>query len=182
MQLTNSKLRYGALPQFMHWLTALCVIAAWLIGQFGDDLPKPWHGPALTVHMTLGQTVAALLILRLIWRAMNPPPPLEATRFGRWTKFAARASHFTMYGLLLAVPFLGAITQLKRGHPLPVFGIWEWTSPWPADRATARTLLTVHFYLADLLLILAGGHAIAAIGHHWVLRDRTLARMLPDRA
>jgi cytochrome b561 len=30
-------------------------------------------------------------------------------------------------------------------------------------------------------LLLAGLHAVAAIFHHWMLGDRTLARMLPGR-
>jgi cytochrome b561 len=40
MQLANSKLDYGALPQALHWLTAICVVAGWLLGQFGDAFPK----------------------------------------------------------------------------------------------------------------------------------------------
>ena len=40
MQLRNSISRYGAIPQAVHWLTALFVVAGWLLGQFGDDLPK----------------------------------------------------------------------------------------------------------------------------------------------
>lgn len=179
MNLTNSKLHYGAIPQLMHWLTALCVILAWLVGQFGDDLPKAMHPTALLLHMTLGQCVVALLITRLIWRLVDPPPPLEATRFGRLAEFGARLSHWLMYGLLLAVPLLGIMVQLKRGHALPIFGFWPWPSPWPADRALARTLLRVHYYLANTLLILAGVHAAAALVHHWLLHDRTLVRMLP---
>ena len=53
-----------------------------------------------------------------------------------------KLSHFTLYALLLAVPFLGIIVQLKRGHALPIFGLWDFTSPWPADRGTARSILT----------------------------------------
>jgi cytochrome b561 len=43
----------------------------------------------------------------------------------------------------------------------------------------ARSILRVHEYCADALLILAGVHAVAALTHHWVFRDRTLVRMLP---
>jgi len=179
MNLTNSKLHYGAVPQLIHWLTGLFVIAAWLIGQFGDDLPKSMHEPAMLVHMTVGQCVAALLIARLAWRFIDPPPPLEPTRFGRLGEFAARLSHFALYGLLIAVPLVGIFVQLKRGHALPIFGIWPWDSPWPADRPVAGLALRVHEYLADTLLILAGLHALAAIIHHAFLHDRTLLRMLP---
>jgi cytochrome b561 len=180
MQLANSHLRYGVVPQIVHWLTALFVITGWLLGQFGDVLPK---GPArefgLFTHMTLGECVVAFLILRLIWRMTNPPPPPEATRFGVLMEYAAKLSHFALYALLVAVPLAGIVVQLKRGNVLPVFGFWEFASPWPADRTVARTVLRAHEYLANTLLILAGVHSAAAIVHHWVWRDRTLLRMLP---
>ena len=126
MQLTNSRAAYGAVPQLIHWLTALFVIAGWLLGQFGDDLPKgSARAFGLFSHITLGECVFALVLLRVIWRFANPPPPPEATPFGRFLEVGAKASHFTLYALLFAIPFLGMIVQLKRGHPLPVFGLWE---------------------------------------------------------
>jgi len=180
MQLANSKMRYGTVPQTVHWLTAIFVICGFLLGQFGDALPK---GAArefgLLVHMTLGQCVVALLLLRLMWRKFNPPPPPEPTPLGKLLEIAAKASHFTLYGLLLAVPLLGMIVQLKRGNALPIFAIWHVPSPWPVDRNLARTILSLHGTLADALLILAGIHAGAALVHHWIWRDRTLSRMLP---
>jgi cytochrome b561 len=183
MQLANSQTRYGFVPQIVHWLTALFVIAGWLLGQFGDDLPKgSVRAAGLFVHMTLGQCVVALLVIRLVWRVGNPPPPPEPTPFGRLVAIAATLSHFTLYALLVVVPFLGIIVQLKRGHDLPIFGLWDFVSPWPADRDLARTMLIVHKYLADALMILAGIHACAALLHHWLWRDRTLVRMLPGAA
>ena len=180
MQLANSTARYGAIPQTMHWLTAIFVICGFLLGQFGDVFPKGAPRDfGLLVHMTLGQCVVALLLVRLVWRNVNPPPPPEATPLGRLIEIAGQASHFTLYGLLLVVPLLGMIVQLKRGNALPIFAIWHMQSPWPVDRNLARSILSLHGTLADALLILAGIHAGAALVHHWVWRDRTLARMMP---
>jgi len=183
MRLANTEARYGAAVQAMHWLTALLVIAGFLLGQFGDLLPRGEPRDfGLLLHMTLGQCVAVLLVVRLAWRRLDPPPPLEPTPLGRLLAVGARVSHFTLYTLLLAVPLLGMIVQLKRGHALPVFAVWQVQSPWPADRDMARSILSLHSTLADALLILAGIHAAAALVHHWVWRDRTLSRMLPGAA
>jgi cytochrome b561 len=179
MRLKNTTVRYGAVAQLLHWLTALFVVAGWLLGQFGDDLPKAAHHAGLWAHMTLGEGVIVLLLARLAWRIADPPPPPEPTRFGRLLEIAAKCSHFALYALLVVVPLLGIIVQLKRGNALPVLGVWDVASPWPRDRAVARSVLGVHEFLADALLILAGIHAAAAIVHHRLLRDRTLTRMLP---
>ena len=183
LQCVNSKARYGAIAQAVHWLTAIFVICGFLLGQFGDALPKGSPREiGLVVHMTLGQLVIALLFIRLAWRNFDPPPPMEKTPLGPLAALAARLSHFTLYGLLFAVPVLGMIVQLKRGHALPVFAVWHLQSPWPADRNLARSILWLHRILADALLILAGIHAGAALTHHWIWRDRTLRRMLPGAA
>ena len=172
----QSRGRYSPL----HWLTALLVICGWLLGTFLDDLPKGLiRNSAFLAHMTLGQCVVVLLVARLIWRAANPPPPPEPTRFGWLQQAVAALTHYVLYGLLVAVPLFGILVQLKRGNALPLFGLWDVVSPWPTDKAMARSLLSVHEFLADALLLLAGVHAFAALMHHYVFEDRTLTRMLP---
>jgi cytochrome b561 len=180
MQLGNSDARYGVIPQTIHWLTVIFIAVGWLLGWFMDDFPKAARPIVLLAHMTLGQFVIALLVIRLVWRFADPPPLPEKIRFGRLHEIAAKLSHYALYALLLAVPFVGIIVQLKRGNALPIFGVWNFTSPWPADRATARSALRAHEYLANALVLLAGVHAAAALMHHWLLRDRTLVRMLPS--
>jgi cytochrome b561 len=69
--------------------------------------------------------------------------------------------------------------QFARGNALPVFGLFEIASPWSANRSFARSMKDVHEVLANTLVILAVLHAAAALAHHWLLRDRTLLRMLP---
>lgn len=182
MQLSNSKTHYGVLPQAIHWLTAIFVVAGWLLGTFIDDFSRPIHAAMLVVHMALGQCVIALLVIRLAWRFIDPPPPPEKTRLGRLQELAARLIHYALYALLLAVPCLGILVQLTRGNALPIFGIWDVLSPFHANRAVARSVLKVHEYLANTLVALAGLHAAAALMHHWVLGDRTLVRMLPRKS
>ena len=132
MQLANSKSGYGAVAQALHWLTAICVVVAWLLGQFHDAFPKgPPRAFALWAHITLGECVMLFLVARLFWRFADPPPPFLPTPFGRLLEIASRASHYTLYALLLVVPFVGIIVQLKRGNTLPVFGLADASpSPW----------------------------------------------------
>ena len=180
MRWRNSADGYGAVPQVMHWLTVALVILAWLLGQFDDAFPRgAARAASLYAHNTAGVAVISILVLRLLWRLADPPPPVEPTILGAWLDRAARLAHYALYALLLAAPISGIVLQFARGDALPVFGLTEIASPWAADRAFARTVKEVHETLANALVILAAIHAAAALVHHWVLRDRTLARMLP---
>jgi cytochrome b561 len=180
MQLRNSTDSYGAVAQGLHWLTVVFVVLAWTLGTFGDDFPKgPARATALFIHISAGLAILAVLLVRLLWRMTDPPPPSEPTALGIWLERAGRLAHYALYALLIAVPIAGVVLQFGRGNALPLFGLAEIPSPWMADRTFARSVKEVHELLANALVILALLHAAAALVHHWVFRDRTLVRMLP---
>src|SRR5690242_19809041 len=104
---------YGALAKLLHWVGALCVVVAWLLGTFIDDLPKSAEAKVLFVHMSLGLTVVALLILRLGWRFARPVPTL-ATKLGPWADFVAVAMQWLLLALMIAVPVSGIALEFAR--------------------------------------------------------------------
>ena len=129
--------------------------------------------------MSFGLVVLALLLGRLGWRMASPPPPPLATPLDPWGNVAALAVHVLLYALLLMVPLVGIGLRFTRGQSVPLFGLYEIASPWVRDRALAASVKNVHALLANALLILASLHALAALAHHYVLKDDTLRRMLP---
>ncbi|MDP3078346.1 cytochrome b [Bradyrhizobium sp.] len=185
MQIFNSPTRYGAVAQSLHWFAVALVILAWVLGVSDDLLPKgPARATGLQIHIAAGLLVIVLTIVRLLYRTADPSPPVEKTEFGDgsfagWMGLGAKLAHVGLYVLLVAVPLVGIAVQFARGDALPVFGLFDIASPWPADRAFARSLKGIHELLAHGLLALAGLHAAAALLHHWVFGDRTLTRMLP---
>lgn len=180
MQFRNSPQSYGAVPKLLHWLTVALVIVAWLLGTFGDEIPRGVaRSSGLFIHIFAGLGVLVLLVLRLLWRLIDRPPPPELTRFGGWLEFFGKLTHVVLYVLLAATPILGILLQFARGDALPVFGLTEIASPWVQDRSFAHLLKEVHETVSNILIVIAAFHALAAMVHHWVLRDRTLERMLP---
>lgn len=112
MRLFNADKDYGAIAQTLHWLTVLLVILAWTLGIFGDVLPKGESRQiGVAVRVTAGIAILVLLVARLIWRVVNPPPVSEATEFGGWLGTwddpAAASAHYTLCALLVAVPVAG---------------------------------------------------------------------------
>jgi cytochrome b561 len=180
MQFRNSQDHYGLVALSFHWLTVALVIVAWTLGTFDDAFPRgPARAASLFVHITAGVAILMLLLSRAAWRVGDPPPPVEPSALGVWGERAGQFAHYALYVLLAAVAMAGIVLQFARGNALPVFGLFEIASPWVADRAFARSVKEVHEVLANALVILAVLHAAAALIHHWIFRDRTLARMLP---
>jgi cytochrome b561 len=173
--------RYNSTAQLLHWGSALLVGCAWVLGSFGDELPKgSIRELGEFLHVSAGQIIIALLLTRLVWRAINPPPPVEATRLGRWADNGGRIMHFVLYALIAAVPIAGVVTLFAGGDSLPLFGLGEIPSPWLKDKAFEHAAKEVHETLANALIILAMLHAGAAFAHHYYFKDRTLKRMLPS--
>ena len=180
MNIRNSSEGYGAVAMALHWVVAAMVLVAWLLGLFGDDLPQgAARDTGLFIHISLGLAIVALVVARLFWRLSDPPPAPERSPLGAWGEWASKAVHYVIYVLLIAIPIAGMAAQFARGHALPIFGLFEIASPWAADRAFARDVTEVHETLANIMMILVGLHATAALAHHYILRDRTLTRMLP---
>ena len=172
--------RYSPPAQVFHWLTALFVIGAWTLGVVGDELPTgSIRHLGEFIHVIMGEVVVLLLVLRLIWRVKTPAPPPEPTGFGAPAALAAKLGHVALYGLLAAVPVVGLVTLFHGGEALSVFGVADIPSPWPKNRELKHYSKEIHEFLAHTLIVLALLHAAAALAHHYVLKDRTLTRMLP---
>jgi cytochrome b561 len=178
MTTSDERTPYGSIQKTLHWVAALCVLLAWTIGTIGDDIPRAAEVMALSIHMSLGLTVFVILTLRLVWRFADPPD-VRVTRFSPWSDYLASISHWLLYSLMATVPVTGILLQFARGKALSIFGLLHIASPWPADRVLVHSIKDVHELLANSLVILAALHVVAALFHHFVLRDQTLVRMLP---
>lgn len=166
--------RYSPTAQAFHWLSAFLVGAAWLLGTLRDEIPPgDSRQTADFIHVSAGQLIAALLVLRIVWRFVKPAPSAEESGL------LAKALQLVLYALLAAVVAAGVVTLFADGKPLPLFGLGEIPSPWPKDKAFEHTVKEIHEWLANGLLALAALHAGAALAHHFRLRDQTLKRMLP---
>ncbi len=160
----------------LHWATAILVVTLWIIGQTASWLPRgALRLDYWSIHVVLGFVLALLLIGRLVWRSSGGRrlPPSEKGLL----HFIAEATHVLLYLLLVIVVGLGVINAFVRGYSL--FG---WVSlPQIGERTLGRPLTGLHGLSSNILLGLALLHALAALGHHYVLRDGVLRRMLATR-
>jgi cytochrome b561 len=66
------------------------------------------------------------------------------------------------------------------GKPIPFFGL-DLPALISENKDLARTLKELHETCGTIGYFLIGLHAVAALFHHYIVRDNTLLRMLPKR-
>jgi cytochrome b561 len=175
----STRLRYGAVAQFFHWATAILVVAAFVYGPGGSEqqvysLAKEFDRQ---IHETLGIGVLGVVLIRLAWRAFDAAP--DDPPMPPWIRLTSRVVHATIYILLLAIPFTAISGAWLEGHPLTLLGNVR-IGPLVTEAHDVGTVIaSIHTWLGDAVLWVAGVHAAAALYHHFVLRDGVLRSMLP---
>ncbi|WP_088959121.1 cytochrome b [Variovorax sp. HW608] len=183
----SSPLHYDRLSQAFHWVTAVVVTIAFILGPGGfGRMMRQGVDPAtrsdIVWHESLGILVLVLTLLRLVWVALRPTAPQFA--MPGWMHLASRLVNIVLWILLLALPFTAFLALGTENHPLTLLGGVRFDRlPVTAESAIAHWADwgDVHGLLGDSIMWLAGLHAAAAIFHHAILKDGVLFAMLSQR-
>ncbi|NHZ90702.1 cytochrome b [Massilia sp. CCM 8733] len=172
--------RYTITAIIFHWLIALLIVGAFIMGLVMTDIPgiTPTKLKYYSWHKWAGVTVLALAALRLLWRLTHRAPAYPAS-MPAWQKGAAHGLHGVLYLLMFAVPLSGYFYTLSAGIPVMYFGLFELPILIAADPALKPVLKGVHYWLNMGLAACVALHLAAALKHQFIDRDGVLKRMLP---
>ncbi|MEA3109206.1 MAG: hypothetical protein QOI88_3811 [Gammaproteobacteria bacterium] len=160
----------------LHWVTAALVGVLWAFAQVIDFFPKGAPKIAVrSVHIVLGVLLGFILLARIVWRTRSSRRPPRAN--DGVAGHAARIVHWALYAGLAAVILLGISNAWARGDSL--FSVFRIPKLFASNPQLKPTIENLHGTFANALLILAAAHALAALVHHFILRDGVLRRMLP---
>ena len=175
----RSATRYSTVAQLIHWCTAMLVLVAFLYGPGGPEqrVYSPAHDFDRRLHETLGLCVFVLTLIRLLWRASDTRPETPAA--SRWITVMATTVQYTLYLLLLALPMTAVAGAWLEGHSLTLLAGREIAPLFGTSHQSGATVASVHKWLGDAIMWIAGFHALAALFHHFVLKDDVLVTMLP---
>lgn len=176
----TSSVRYTKTAILLHWLMALLIVFAFIIGVVMTDIPgiTPTKLKYFSWHKWLGVTVLGLACLRLLWRLTHAAPAYPAN-MPMWQQQAAHGLHLLLYGLIFAVPLSGYFYSLAAGVPVVYLGVLPLPVLIGPDPALKPAFKALHFWLHNLLLLGIALHVLAALKHHFIDRDGILKRMLP---
>jgi cytochrome b561 len=175
MQWINTSGRYGAVSQTIHWITAALVVALIVSGKAGDIDAE--EGSRLYFwHSSLGLLILLLVVARILWRFVTPPPKQPAAT-SRLAGRVATSLHLLFYVFLLALPISGWLASSAEGGTVSFFGL----ATLPQWSAGGEDFFEeAHEVLGNILLLLVILHALAALKHHLIDKDDVLLRMLPS--
>jgi cytochrome b561 len=179
MTIRNTTVRWGHFAQFFHWLILVLLIVQVTLATLADDLPLGMKKLALLArHKSVGITILGLVVLRLLWRWMNPTPELPET-LKPYERVLANLTHAGLYILLFALPLSGWMMSSARGFPVSWFGFIQLPDLVPKNKALYDAMLETHETLVWALYTIVFLHVAAALKHHFLLKDNVLRRMLP---
>ena len=175
----NTENGYGLIAILFHWLVAAAMVALFALGLWMVDLTyyDDWYLRAPHIHKGVGVLLFLVLAVRLAWRLIDPPPRPEPG-LGRLERSASALVHRLLYLLLCATLLSGYLISTADGRPVDVFGIFTLPATLSGLPNQADTAGDLHLAMAIAAIVLAALHALAALKHHFIDRDRTLRRML----
>jgi len=179
MQLKNDQHHYGAVAMTLHWLVALIMPAMFALGLWMTSLTyyNEWYQRGPLIHKGVGILLFVILLFRLFWRFVSPPPA-GLSSYNAFEKLAGHTAHILLYLLLFLVLISGYLISTADGRPLEFFGLLELPALIYGFEDQEDIAGDIHLYSAYCMVGLVALHATAALKHHFIDKDRTLLRML----
>ena len=175
----NSTTRWGWPAKTLHWIGAVIILLLLGHGWWMTHMtPRPERLANYAGHSALGYDFLVLLVLRLLWRWLNPVPELPAD-LKPWERMAARAGHISLYVLMFIVSLTGWLVATTFRVPMTkdIFGINFPAIITTVDRPVRQWIEGSHKWLAYVLAAVVVVHIIGALRHHVLKRNDVLRRM-----
>ena len=179
MAVRNTDVVWGWPAKALHWIGAITILLLLGHGWWMTHMaPRPDRLAHYAGHSALGFDLLVLMVIRLLWRWLNPVPlyPSDVKAWERWT---AHAAHIGLYVLIFVVSLTGWVTANTFRTPITrdVFNI-----PFPiiasgVERSTRLLFEESHMVLAYVLGALVLAHVLAAFRHHLFKHNDVLRRM-----
>ena len=181
--------RYNTVAMTLHWVVASFLVVNIAVGLAAANADDANVRSLVDLHKSLGLTALGLVILRILWRLANKPPPLP-NAYPKAERVGAHAAHFLLYAVMLLLPLTGYIHdsawKLAATHPIVLYGLVQFprigfiVALDPATKEQLHSIFSAaHVYLGYALYGLVALHLLAVAKHHAIDHEEELQRMLP---
>lgn len=174
----NTPDRFGLVTRALHWAVAGLVVVQLSLGfRIADLQPGLANLWLYSLHKSIGLTIFALMAIRILWHLASPPP---APQGGGWQARLAKAVHWTIYALMVAIPLSGWVASSATGIDILLFDRFVVPPIAPVSESWETAGFAVHGVATKLLMALLALHIGAALKRE-MDGDGTLTRMIKGR-
>ena len=174
--MSGRPLRFALFARLIHWAMALLILAMLFIGAGMVSTASAAYPALLAWHRPIGITILALALIRLGFRLTHPAPPLPAD-LPPIQALAAKASHYVLYALMIAMPLIGWAMQSAAGYPVILWKGFILSPILPHDIVVYGWLRLIHELLGYAFFLAILGHLGAALVHALIRRDGVFEAM-----
>lgn len=176
--LKDSSNGYGLISIAIHWISALLILFLFGLGTYmvGLSYYDDWYHEGPELHVSLGLVVLLVMLVRIVWRIINPAPidlpakPVQLT--------AAKFVKYALYVSIVVVLVSGYLITTAEGQPASMFNLLKFPVFIELTGDNVDLAGEIHEYFAWGIIALVVVHTLGALFHHFAMRDRTLVRML----
>lgn len=178
--LKNTTTTFGTITKCLHWLIFLLLSTqlslTWLLAT---AIPgSPTQSQYVFLHKSVGVTIFIVAVLFIFWKIVSPSPqPVDSDP--HWKHIIAKMVHYAMLLLIMIMPLIGYFLSCSDGYIVDYFGWFILPCLVGKNEAMGSLLYTTHVILGFTLFALISLHILAALQHHFILKDKVLKRMLP---
>lgn len=191
MNIRNTEANYGLVAKTLHWVTAALFLGSYISVYYrhwftSEGSPENWT--ALQLHLSIGISVAMIVVLRILWRIFDQSPELESQ--SKPERTLVHLGHYALYAVMIVAPLTGYLgtsvgTEFFSLFEIPMFEETGLFTALVTDtlgmsfEAFEEPVDFIHKSILGewLVWVLVAGHVAAALYHHFVKQDRTLKKM-----
>lgn len=180
--MSYSRLSYTTTAASFHWFAAAPMIGSIASVLTAQNSPKSEKGKWMHRHKSLGLLSGMIVAPRFAYRLFGGSNYNVQKMVGNapWENMAGKATHYLLYGFMVAMPVSGVAMGYYGGKGLPFF----WTTLSGAKEANgeiAKNAFKFHKTVGTYGKFLVPAHAGAAFMHYF--RGQSIfARINPFRA
>lgn len=176
MALRNGPDEFGLVTRTLHWTMMFIVLGQIALGlriaNLEPGLASLWlYG----LHKTAGFGLLALILIRIAWHLVSPPPPPLGPHNALFR--VARTVHWALYLLLVAIPLTGWAGSSATDLDVMIADRWIVPPLVEASEKSEAFWFGLHDILTKLLMALIALHVLGALKRQ-TQGDGTLTRML----
>ena len=170
---------FGTGARLFHWTIALLLVVQIPAGIAMTSEPlAAWADPLFILHKGLGVVLVVVVLGRVGWRVTHPPPPFPPFMSAREQRIA-RATHLSLYALLVVMAVSGYVRTVGDRYPIDLLNVLGIPTLLPLMPEVAAFMLVVHRFTVFALLMLAAAHVAAVVQRHWIDGHPVMDRMWP---